>query len=923
MLSATNASVESIPQAYGNGTFEQVRANFFRVGLSGSFANVNRFDALINVVSKILGSVVAFAFLAEENASGVTLQVFQPQPIRYELPFSSIPAVLTANGRNWICIHRAEHPDQPIYLGDRVVLRLLDPSVLPTLALIHQLEPSRKLDFQTFILQASDARTALEAADSLGRFPGVLASYPVIHRSYSTRGAYAPVPDDPYFDQQWTLDQRDSDGAAVGVDLNVRSAWPISLGAGIVIAVGDEGVQLDHPDLSAPATEQPHFNFFTKLPDGSPQDMLANHGTAVAGLAAARGDNQVGISGVAPQANLASWVVLGSGMLSDEDFMDMYQFKSNVVAVQNHSWGVDEITQSSYTVLEDLGIENAVTEGRGGRGVVIVRAGGNDKGEARNSNDDAGTGDPRVIAVAAVRQDGRVTSYSTRGANLLVAAPSGDPNADFPNVISTDRTGADGYNSNIDPTDDSADYVFGDAGFNGTSASSPQISGIVALMLSANPNLSVRDVQQILILSAKQTDLNDSDLRTNSAGFRVSHNVGFGVPDAGQAVRISQSWSNRPPQITLTQTSEEPSEIPEKPLLEIKGVTGQQFPSAFSSLGPEVEQNIGFLSLIDIGSADGAYVGDLRGKAAFIQRGGNYFYEKIDYAASLGAKLAVIYNNRGGTDIFTMGLTDFTSIPAVFIGQDDGEEIGRILSTSNGAYVEARFNGANAENSANYSFDMTTPLLLEHVRVTVDCDHPRRGDLRITLVSPDGTSSLLQFRNTDDNYGPVLWTYTSTHHFFESSLGIWKVMVQDQVASETGSIIRVGLEWRGIAIQDSDRDGLDDEWEQNRFSTLVNGPKEDPDKDGVSTIREFLFGTDPTAEDVAFTLDATPLDANRLRLSWPSVVGSSYEIWGYSSIQTHPILVAQVTARSPETEWITTPTANPIRFFRIKRSPLP
>ncbi|MCX6881174.1 MAG: S8 family serine peptidase [Verrucomicrobia bacterium] len=884
---------------------------------------------MINIISKVTGLVLTFGFLLGAEANAVSFQVYQPQPVCYELLPSTAPLRASATSGTWLRVRSSDQRDGAVYLGDRVALRLRDSSVLSTLLVTHGLQVSRKLDAQTFVLQALDAQSALEAAASLGQFPGVLASYPVIRRSYARRSAYAPLPNDPYFDQQWSLDQRNTNGVALGIDLNVRAAWPISQGAGVVVAIGDEGVQLDHPDLSAPAMHQPHFNFYTKLANGYPNDQplpippLANHGTAVAGLAVARGGNQIGIAGVAPQAGLASWVILGSDTLSDEDFMDMYQFQSNVVSVQNHSWGTEGFAQAPLSTLEDLGIENAFTRGRQGRGVVIVRAGGNDKGGTSNSNDEAAISDPRVIAVAAVRQDGRVTSYSTRGASLLVAAPSGDPSGGYSNVISTDRTGAKGYNSTISPVDDSADYVFGNAGFNGTSASSPQIAGVVALILGTNPLLTVRDVQQILILSARHSDLADPDLRTNGAGFRVSHNVGFGVPDAGQAVRIAQSWSNRPPQVILTQTNKKILQIPEKPLVEIKGVTGQQFPSAVSSLGPEAERDIGFLSLIDIGRADGVYTGDLHGKAAFIQRGGNYFYEKIENAARLGAEMAIIYNNRDATAVFTMGLTDFTSIPAVFIGQEDGEEIGRELSTSNGYFVKARFNGANAENSANYSFDMTTPLLLEHVRVSVDSDHPRRGDLRITLISPAGTSSLLQFKNTDNTAGPIGWTYTSTHHFFESSLGIWKVRVQDQRASDNGSVMGVTLEWRGTAIQDSDRDGLDDNWERTHLSTLKYGPGDDPDRDGVNTMREFLMGTNPMTEDVAFRLEVAPLDASRLRLSWPSTPGDTYEVWGYTDVQTQPNLVATVKARSTETEWINNPDAKTLRFFRIKRNQSP
>src|SRR5439155_22651122 len=131
------------------------------------------------------------------------------------------------------------------------------------------------------------------------------------------------------------------------------------------------------------------------------------------------------------------------------------------------------------------GISIAVTRGGGGKGVVIVLAAGNSRLDASNANDDGYGNDPRAIAVAAVRQDGRACYFSNPGACLLVGAPSGDPTSDpdpiGPDVLTTDRTGSAGFNTG---TGDSADYT----GFAGTSASSPEVAGVAALVLSANTN---------------------------------------------------------------------------------------------------------------------------------------------------------------------------------------------------------------------------------------------------------------------------------------------------------------------------------------------------------------------------------------------------------------------------------------------------
>src|SRR5206468_8530687 len=86
------------------------------------------------------------------------------------------------------------------------------------------------------------------------------------------------------------------------------------------------------------------------------------------------------------------------------------------------------------------------------------------------------------------------------------------------------------------------------------------------LMLSANPGLTYRDVQQILIHSARHFDNADPGLTTNGAGFRVSHNVGFGIPDAGIAVHLARAWSNRPPLTDLVLTTTNAVAIPDDAL---------------------------------------------------------------------------------------------------------------------------------------------------------------------------------------------------------------------------------------------------------------------------------------------------------------------------------------------------------------------
>src|SRR5439155_22135497 len=169
------------------------------------------------------------------------------------------------------------------------------------------------------------------------------------------------------------------------------------------------------------------------------------------------------------------------------------------------------------------------------------------------------------------------------------------------------------------------------------------------------------------------------------AGFRVSHNVGFGVPDAGRAVTLARMWANRPPATTApTLTAENLQSIPDDALRVLITNTNPQqpVPSNLASIpstpgmGPHPDVPTSLLPLLDVGLATNDITSDLTGKAALIQRGPpgdfadnrNRFYRKIERAAQAGAAFAIVYNNTNGDARIVMGGTDFVPIPAVFIG---------------------------------------------------------------------------------------------------------------------------------------------------------------------------------------------------------------------------------------------------------------
>ncbi len=900
----------------------------------------------MKTASLLLGAgLVAVGLNGLAAAIGVERQLLfkTPHTVSIQIKETAQPAVAGLGKIEWLTAYPSAEPETTIELGNRVVVQLKDTNAACTLLAGAGLEVVRIIGTNVFILQAPDALAAAMVAHQLAAEDNVVACYPVMRRPVDLRGLYAERSNDPYFcpyfytttgqyvEAQWPLENRDMDGKALGFDLNVLAAWPFARGEGVTVAVADSGLDFVHPELTNRLAGAPHYNFNTlntnAAPSGGgttdPLKAFWTHGTSVAGLIAAEAGNSRGMAGVAPLARLASWVIFTTNafLVDDERLMDMYQYASNIVAVQNHSWGAGSgKRQAGPTLLEQIGIYNATLLGRNGLGTVMVRAGGNDRASLARADDDGYVSDPNVIAVGAVSRGGRAAEYSEPGACLLIAAPGGG--SGYQGLLTLDLQGSErGVNSGIYYFNDYADYRTGAwLGFVGTSGAAPFVSGIVALMLSANPQLSYRDVQQILVLASRQVDLADPDIRTNSAGFAVSHNAGFGVPDAGHAVWLARQWSNRPPLTTVTMTVTQPAEIPDDGLRVV--VTGPGVPTELGSIrcmpaagGPHPDAPTAALPLVYIGLATNVPQVNLTNKGALILRGQADFSVKIANAAAAGAAFAIIYNNDPVNDgLICMLRTDYVGIPAVFISNADGEALKVLIETNPAARVRLQL------NSTNIWFDIASTLICEFVGVRLNVEHPVRGDLRITLVSPGGTRSVFAHYNDDTNAFTSGWTYWSTHHFFEPGAGRWTLCVGDESAGGTGVVRSASLILRGVQITDADRDGLDDLWEQTRLGHLGFGPSDDPDNDGFSNMREQLMGTNPVQRDQPFRLDLSfwKLWGVKLaRLSWPSVPGAAYDVYCTTNLYAPMVLVTNVPGRFWQTEFYGPTTDAPLCFYSV------
>jgi subtilisin family serine protease len=305
---------------------------------------------------------------------------------------------------------------------------------------------------------------------------------------------------DPRFDEQWSLRNTGQGGGQFGSDVNVTTAWQTTSGLeSTTIAVIDSGIDLTHPDLTNNRWENPAPD---SIGDVNGWDYITNsgiimdeqgHGTAIAGIIAAQGNNAIGISGVMWRASIMSLRVLdntGSGEVGNAVEAIDYAIQHGAEVI-NLSWGT-----TGYSLALKDAIERAMR-----RGVVVVCSAGNNGLDVdATPYYPASYGLRDLIAVASTDNFDQLTTWSDYGRrNVAIAAPGN-------NILTTQMGG--GYWS-----------------VSGTSASAPLVSGVAGLVKSMHPFLSTRNAVKAITDGAR---------RVASLSGKVSSG---GVVDASAALR--------------------------------------------------------------------------------------------------------------------------------------------------------------------------------------------------------------------------------------------------------------------------------------------------------------------------------------------------------------------------------------------------
>lgn len=337
---------------------------------------------------------------------------------------------------------------------------------------------------------------------------------------------HSTSPNDSLYALQWGLKNTGSalqyNGVA-GADIGVEAAWAITKGSPTIrIAVIDEGVERNHPDLIDNMDPLGFGLVPGNATTGSPLDLARSHGTSCAGIIAARADNGIGIAGVAP---LCKIIPVNLTVNTNGNFGTFQQLATCV----DWSWnqgGADVISNSwgggvPSSLLHDA-IKRATSLGRGGKGSVVLFSSG---------NSDAGVSSPSIypenISVGAMDMcynrkaintcDAENFWGSNYGTGLDISAPGVK--------IATTRNGSTYLNT-----------------FNGTSSSCPFVAGVAALVLSVNPNFTQAQARQIIERSARKVGNYSYTRVPGQPNGSWTLNLGYGMVSAIQAVQAAKNF---------------------------------------------------------------------------------------------------------------------------------------------------------------------------------------------------------------------------------------------------------------------------------------------------------------------------------------------------------------------------------------------
>ncbi|TAF09616.1 MAG: peptidase S8 [Nostocales cyanobacterium] len=498
------------------------------------------------------------------------LELFTVEPDQLEMAMSQA----RADEKVAFASHVYKFKDNPgtyLYLSNQITIQFatwVDSAKINTIASTFGLIETQPVlglpNTFVFVISKQATENPIKITNQLQGLPEVLAAEPNIFIQQEPH--YQPS--DSLYPQQWYLNHNSGNQLGLGSHIYVEQAWDITRGVrSVVVAVVDDSFDLHHPDFQGTgkvvAPRDLKENDFLPLPG----EKETSHGTACAGIAIAE-ENGQGIVGVAPGCALMP--IRTTGFLDDESIEDIFNWAIvHGASVISCSWGASAV-YFPLSLRQKAAITRAATQGRNGKGCIIVFAAGNANRPIDGTINEQNWPKnilqgqtawlsgfaihPDVIAVSASTSLNKKAAYSNWGENISVCAPSNNapPGMWFQEtgfvytqptittslsglgMFTTDQLGAAGYNPGNFTNN-----------FGGTSSATPVVAGVAALILSANPDLTAQQVNRILQETTDKIVDPEADPQLGLSGGTYDSNghciwFGYGKVNAAKAVRAAQ-----------------------------------------------------------------------------------------------------------------------------------------------------------------------------------------------------------------------------------------------------------------------------------------------------------------------------------------------------------------------------------------------
>ncbi len=653
------------------------------------------------------------------------------------------------------------------------------------------------------------------------------------------------TPNDPRFVNQWHLNNTGQGGGTVDADSDLPEAWDVIPGGSTEYTIGiiDDGVVTNHPDLTVWVNpgevagdgidndgngwidDVNGWNFVANNNQSTNTTSTDMHGTSVAGVAAAKGNNGLGVAGASYNSKvLSARIFEGSSVASDANIASAIYYAAGRKANGSGTWKAADVLNNSWgggtsSSVINAALQWATTAGRQGKGAPVFIASGNEFGAVSEPALQS-LNIPGVFAVGATNNKAEKSDYSNFGPAVDLVTPSNDTRAGYLAIDTTDRPGTAGY--------DPSDYTgTGANGFGGTSSATPLASGIAALTLARADQLGVNlTPAQLRSYLRSNTDLIGSTAFSLSTGRNDA--MGWGRLNALSAV----SNLNKP-EISVVTTS---SEIVSGSTNITMGTTG--LGSVIDATFRIRNQGTSTLNLSSLSIVGAAFslLSPLQSTVLVLGAATTFSVRFQPSVAGNFSSTITIGSNDANESAFAFTVSGIATPPTISgsVFEDwDGDAVqdsADVAQSNVTVYLDANNNGlfdvnlgattiTQSTSKAIADLATTTSSLsvsnvqgfITDLNVRLNISHTFDSDLSITLITPSGLRiSLLSgvgssgdnFTNTilDDEAtaaisagsAPFTGSYRPTDLLSAvdglSANGTWTLEVQDTASGDTGTL---------------------------------------------------------------------------------------------------------------------------------------